>query len=122
MKTTVLIVLCMIAAITLPSQNDSLTNQKIPFDGMDLSWINGQSRIKNPPLILNDKKGETVLAGTVYVDSYFNYNFSDPIDNTQTASSTIGRHKETTINLASIGVESGYKNCIGRLWLQYGAM
>ncbi len=122
MKKIILIVLSTIAELVMSAQNDSLTKQKIPFEGMDLSWMNGQSRLKNPPLILNDKQGETILAGTVYVDSYFNYSFSDPIDNTQTASSTIGRHKETTINLASVGIESNYKNCIGRLWLQYGAM
>jgi len=38
------------------AQTDSIPAAKIPFDGMDLSWINGQSRVKNPPLIMTDKK------------------------------------------------------------------
>ena len=102
------------------AQVDSVV--KVPFEEMDLSWVNGQNRQKDFPLTLRDKSGETVLTGVVYMDAYFNYNLANPIDNTQTISSSIGRHKEAMINLASVGVESYYKNAIGRLWLQYGAM
>lgn len=94
---------------------------KVPFVGMDLSWINGQNRQKDFPLVLK-KEGETVLTGVAYLDGYYNYNFARPLDNTQTISSTIGRHNEFTLNLASIGIETNYKNIIGRLWLQYGQM
>ena len=99
------------------------TMPKIPFDKMDLTWINGQSRIKNAPLQLIDKKtGETIVTGSIYVDVYYNYNLAKPIDNTQNASSTIGRHNEITLNLTSFGFETNYKNTIGRLYLQNGAM
>ncbi len=120
---TLAVLLVMLNILPALSQKDSVSNTgKIPFGGMDLNWVNGQSRVKDPPLVLKDKKGESILAGTVYMDAYFNYNLADPVDNTQTISSSIGRHKETIINLASIGVESNYKNCIGRLLVQYGAM
>jgi len=122
MKTKLLVLALLGSGLVATAQNDTLTEVKIPFDGMDLSWINGQSRVKNNPLTLTDKKGEAILTGTAYVDAYFNYNFANPVDNTQTISSSIGRHKETTINLASVGIESNYKNCIGRVLLQYGAM
>lgn len=96
---------------------------KIPFDGMDLTWINGQNRQSHFPLVLRDKKtDEVILTGVSYLDTYYNYNFADPIDNTQTISSTVGRHNEFTLNMASIGMESNYKNIVGRLWLQYGQM
>lgn len=94
---------------------------KIPFDGMDLSWINGQNRQKKLPLTFKQDK-QTILTGVAYLDTYYNYNFARPLDNTQTISSTIGRHNEFTLNLASIGIETNYKNIIGRLWLQYGQM
>jgi len=104
------------------AQNDSV-KAKIPFDGMDLTWVNGQNRQRNFPLTMTDSKtGETILTGVAYFDGYFNYNFANPIDNTQTISSTIGRTNEFTLNLASIGVETNYKNIIGRLWLQTGQM
>jgi hypothetical protein len=111
--------LLMQAGISFAQNNDSL---KIPFEGMDLRWVNGQNRQAEFPLVLQDKKEETVLTGVVYLDTYFNYDFNNPVDNTHTISSTIGRHKEFTLNLASIGVESAYKNTIGRLWLQFGQM
>lgn len=102
------------------SQTDSLP--KIPFDGMDITWIVGQNRQKNFPLVVTDKKSsETILTASAYLDNYFNYNFAKPIDNTHTSSSTIGRANEFTLSLASIGIESNYKNIIGKIWLQYGA-
>lgn len=121
MKTISTIVLLFIAVMGLRAQ-DTITTSKIPFDGMDLTWINGQNRQKNFPLTLKDKDGETILTGVTYLDTYYNYNFADPTDNTQTISATMGRHNEFTLNLASIGIETNYKNIIGRLWLQYGQM
>lgn len=103
------------------SQKDTVS--KVPFENMDLSWINGQNRQKNFPLIYADKAtGETIVTGVAYLDAYFNYNFNKPIDNTQTISATIGRHNEFTLNLASVGLETNYKNIIGRIWLQTGNM
>ncbi len=98
------------------------TKPRIPFDDMDLAWINGQNRQTHFPLQLADKNGETILTGVVFMDGYYNFNFARPRDNAQTISSSIGRHNEFTVNMASIGIETGYKNIIGRLWLQYGQM
>jgi hypothetical protein len=108
-------------ALTAEGQNSS--SAKIPFEGMNLGWINGQNRQQHYPLLLSDKNtGGTILTGVAYLDTYFNYSFNRPIDNTHTISSTIGRHNEFTLNLASLGIETNYKNVIGRLWLQYGQM
>ncbi len=91
------------------------TDSKIPFDGYDLTWINGQNRQTDFPLTLKDKNGETILTGVTYVDAYYNYDFNRPKDNTHTISAAIGRSNEVTINMASIGLETNYKNVIGRL-------
>ena len=120
MKAISTIVLLFITVMAVQAQ-DTIT-KKVPFDGMDLTWVNGQNRQKNFPLTLKDKNGETILTGVTYLDAYYNYNFANPTDNTQTISSTIGRHNEFTLNLASIGIETNYKNIIGRVWLQYGQM
>ncbi len=117
MKTTFIICL-LFTGITLRAQ-DTI---KQPFAGMNLSWINGQNRQIHFPLTFKDSGGETIVTGVAYLDGYYNYNFSNPLDNTQTISSTIGRHNEFTLNLASIGIETNYHNIIGRLWLQYGQM
>jgi hypothetical protein len=120
MKAISTIVVFFISVMAVQAQ-DTIT-KKVPFDGMDLTWVNGQNRQKNFPLTLKDKDGETILTGVTYLDAYYNYNFANPIDNTQTISSSIGRHNEFTLNLASIGIETNYKNIIGRVWLQYGQM
>jgi len=99
---------------------DTTTQSKVPFDGYDLGWVNGQNRQTDFPLVLKDKNGETILTGMALVDAYFNYNFARPKDNTQTISASIGRSNEFTINQASFGIESNYKNIIGRLWMQTG--
>lgn len=105
-----------------PAKTDTVKPEKIPFDGYDLSWINGQNRNQNSLLNLKNKAGETILTGSVLLDGYFNYNFARPKDNTQTISATTGRANEFQLNQASIGIETNYKNIIGRLWLQTGSM
>ncbi|MBL7911928.1 MAG: porin [Bacteroidia bacterium] len=118
------IFLKLIASITLTTQifaQQDSSIVKTPFDGMNLSWINGQNRQKEFPLTFK-KNDEVIITGIAYLDTYYNYNFANPIDNTQTISSTIGRHNEVTLNIASIGMESNYKNIIGRVWLQFGQM
>ncbi|MES2701736.1 MAG: outer membrane beta-barrel protein [Bacteroidota bacterium] len=109
------------AAISAGAQ-DSVTS-KIPFEGMDLTWINGQNRQSEFPLSLTDKKSsEVICTGVVFFDGYYNYDFHKPVDNTHTISAAIGRSNEFTVNQVSIGLESGYRNMIGRVWLQYGQM
>ena len=109
---------------TATAQNPATaaTDSKIPFDGMDLSWINGQNRQQNFPLQFKDKDGETVLTGTAFLDGNYNYNFARPLDHTQTISAVMGRTNEFSLALASVGLETNYKNIIGRLWLQTGGM
>ena len=43
------------------AQSDTIQPAKIPFEGMDLTWINGQNRQKDFPLVLTDKNGLTIL-------------------------------------------------------------
>jgi len=121
MKTIKTVALLLLSACSLNAQTDTI-KKKIPFENMDLTWVNGQNRQKNFPLTLKDADGETILTGVTYLDTYYNYNFANPADNTQTISSTIGRHNEFTLNLASMGLETNYKNIIGRVWLQFGQM
>lgn len=103
------------------AQTDTIVS-KVSFKGMDLTWINGQNRQTDFPLVFKDKSGETILTGVVYLDGHFNYNFAHPKDNTQTISAVTPRSNEFSLALVSIGIESNYKNTIGRLWLQTGSM
>lgn len=124
MRTSILLLaFCASLPGTLLAQDTASTAPKIPFEGMDLTWVNGQNRQHDFPLTFKDKEtGETIVTGVALLDTYYNYNFANPIDNTHTISSSIGRHNEVALNQASIGLESNYKNIIGRVWIQYGQM
>lgn len=122
MKTLFNVLLFSLFVGVIQAQTDSIKT-KIPFEGMNLSWVNGQNRQQTFPLTMVDKKtNDILLTGVAYLDTYFNYDFNRPIDHTHTISSTIGRSNEFTLNLASIGIETTYKNVIGRIWLQFGQM
>jgi len=110
------------AAARNPATKADTATAKVPFEGMDLSWVNGQNRQSSFPLVFKDEAGETVLTGSAILDGNFNYNFARPIDHTQTISAVTGRANEFSLALATIGIESNYKNIIGRLWLQTGSM
>lgn len=116
-----------VAASTLsfvPTFGGPLTSylSEKPIESYDLTWINGQSRQRHYPLEFKEANGNNILTAGAYVDCYYNYNFNNPVDNTHTVSSSIGRANEFTVNMASMGFESYYKNVIGRIWLQYGQM
>ncbi len=125
-KIVLLIVLILqnqfVAAQSGKEKNDTGATTKVPFDGYDLTWINGQNRQTDFPLVIRDKEGDDVATITAFTDCYYNYNFNKPIDNTHTISSSIGRSNEFTFNMASLGIECNYHHAIGRLWLQYGQM
>ena len=109
-------------AVSIGLHTYATAQDKVPFDGMDLSWMNGQNRQKDFPLVVKDKENNTIITGVALFDTYINYDFSNPIDHTHNASATIGRNNEFTVNMASIGLEANYKNVIGRIYLQSGAM
>lgn len=96
--------------------------KKAPFEGFNTTWINGQSRQTEFPLAVTDASGQVVVTAMAYVDAYYNYDLKRPLDNTHTCSASIGRHNEFTLNMATIGLESYYKNTIGRIWLQSGSI
>ncbi|GAA4463631.1 hypothetical protein GCM10023093_12560 [Nemorincola caseinilytica] len=120
-RTASLVIMMLIFSDTAMAAGDT-TIQRVPFEGYELTWLNGQNRQTDLPLTLKDKDGETILTGVAFVDGYYNYDVNNPIDNTHTISSSIGRNNEFTLNMASVGLETGYKNMIGRIWLQYGQM
>jgi hypothetical protein len=94
-----------------------------PFANEDFSWLNGSNR--QPDSLL--KLGPTVLS--LYVDAFYAWQFSQPVDHTIFPTTTAPRHNELGFNLASIGIElppnaidgpSG--GPVGQFSIQYGAI
>src|SRR5216683_749244 len=57
---------------------------------------------------------------SLYLDTYYGYSFNQPRDDTIVGSGAVGRNTEWQINNATIGIDTNYKNVIGKLTLQTG--
>jgi Putative beta-barrel porin-2, OmpL-like. bbp2 len=88
-----------------------------PFEEFDFRWINGSN--PQPPSLL----GMGPLTWSLYVDTYFAWDFNHPIDHTIFPTTVAPRHDEVSLNLAHIGIDvTGLDGPTGRLYVQYGSM
>ncbi len=95
---------------------DPLDVREPTFGEFDFSWMNGNN--PQPDSLL--KTGPLTLS--LYIDTYFNYQFHRPIDHTIFPTTTAPRHDEISLNLAHIGFDvTGLDGPIGRLYIQYGS-
>jgi hypothetical protein len=106
-----------------PAATQPLDLRDPPFSHKDFSWLNGSNR--QPESLL--KVGPTVLS--LYVDAFYAWDFSQPVDHTIFPTTTAPRHNEIGFNLASVGLElppnaidSPSGGPVGQLSLQYGAI
>ena len=99
-----------------PAAEKPLDEREPPYANGDFSWLNGGNR--QPDSLL--KWGP--LTGSVFVDAYDAFQFSQPADHTIFQTTTAPRHNEIALNLVALGVEvSGLDGPIGRLYLQAGS-
>jgi hypothetical protein len=85
-----------------------------PFAFGDFTWMNGQSRQKSQPL------SNSFATVNLYLDTYYGYSFNHPKDDTIVGSGAVGRNGEWQINNATIGIDTNYKNVLGKITLQTG--
>src|SRR5690242_11736358 len=70
-----------------------------PFGEFDFSWMNGSN--PQPPSLL----GMGPVTWSLYVDTYYAWQFHRPADHTIFPTTTAPRHNEISLNLAHIGVD-----------------
>ena len=99
-----------------PAKNPGAAKQEkaAPFAFADFTWLNGNSREKDPPL---DTKFFTpeFRADVSYIDDLHH-----PIDHTLVGSSESGRANEFQVQQLGIGGDFHYDNVRGRLMTQFG--
>jgi hypothetical protein len=101
---------------TPPPAEQPLDVREPTFGEFDFAWMNGnnpqpESLLKTGPLTLS-----------LYIDTYYGYQFHRPIDHTIFPTTTAPRHDEISLNLAHIGADvTGLDGPIGRLYIQYGS-
>ncbi len=103
-------------SLAVPSEQP-LDVREPPFSEFDFSWMNGIN--PQPASLL----GMGPVTWSLYVDTYYAWQFWRPIDHTIFPTTTAPRHNEISLNLGHLGVEvTGLDGPIGRLYLQYGSM
>ena len=93
---------------------DSTPAAKIPFDGFDMTWQNGNDRRSSP--VLQSK----YVTGIVMLDANYTHSFNKPNDNTVVGSTALARNNEVTLSGVYLGGEFNYKNAHARIITQFG--
>jgi hypothetical protein len=109
--------LCASLVSATPEASKPLDVAEPPFGEFDFAWMNGSN--PQPASLL----GMGPLTWSLYVDTYFAWQFAQPIDHTIFPTTTAPRHDEISLNLAHLGVDlTGLDGPTGRLYIQYGSI
>src|SRR5262252_2689515 len=104
-------------AASPPPAEPPLDVREPPFSERDYSWMNGNN--PQPASLLTMGP----VTWSLYVDTYYAWQFHQPLDHTIFPTTTGPRHNEISLNLAHVGVDvTGLDGPIGRLYLQYGSI
>ncbi len=93
----------------------SETKSKIPFDGFDQTWLNG-----------NDRRDSTIFniphfTPSILIDANITHSFNSPIDHTVVGSTALSRNDEMVVSAVNIGGDLSWGNARGRIMTQFGA-
>jgi len=83
--------------------------EKIPFEGIDMTWQNG-----------SDRRDSTVFKNkfftpSIMLDANYNYSFNNPIDNTVVGSTALARHNEIQVSSVNLGGDFYYEGARARI-------
>ena len=94
----------------------SLDAREPPFGEFDFAWMNGSNAQPASQLVVGP------VTWSLYVDTYYAWQFHQPIDHTIFPTTTAPRHNEISLNLAHVGIDvTGLDGPTGRLYIQYGS-
>ncbi len=100
-----------------PTVEPPLDVREPPFSERDYNWMNGNNTQPASLLTMGP------VTWSIYVDTYYAWQFRQPIDHTIFPTTTAPRHNEISLNLAHLGVDvTGLDGPTGRLYLQYGSI
>ncbi len=106
--------LFVVCASTILSLQLSAQTAKVPFDGMDMTWQNGNDRSQNS--VFQTK----YFTGSIMLDANYTHSFNNPIDNTVVGSTALARNNEVEISFLGLGGEFNYQNAHAKIMTQFG--
>lgn len=89
--------------------------EKIPFDGIDMTWQNGSDRRDSS--VFKDMK---FFTPSLLMDISYTHSFNNPIDNTVVGSTALARDNEIQLSALHFGGDFSYNNARARLMTQFG--
>lgn len=114
MKPVILFLAALLNTLNIMAQSTA-GPEKIPFEGIDMSWQNG-----------NDRRDSSVFQHMKYftpsilVDVSYTHSFNDPNDNTVVGSTALARDNEVQLSALHVGGDFNYLNARARLMTQFG--
>jgi hypothetical protein len=104
------------AAAPVADKTKPLDEREPLFGEFDYSWMNGNNPQSSSLLGLGP------INLVFYADSYYAFQFSQPIDHTIFQSTVAPRHNEISVNLLALGIEvANVGGPIGRFYIDYGS-
>jgi hypothetical protein len=108
--------LLLITLEVFPQQDTTETGNQLgePFEGMDLTWLNGGDRRPKPTL------AGKYFVPTVMLDANYTHSFNNPIDNTVVGSTALARNNEMQVSAAHLGGDFYYEGARAHIVTQFG--
>lgn len=89
--------------------------EKIPFDGIDMTWQNGSDR-RDSSVFKHNK----YFTPSILLDVNYTYSFNKPIDNTVVGSTALARNNEVQVSAVHFGGDFEYNGARARIMTQFG--
>ncbi|WP_233259737.1 porin [Chitinophaga sp. S165] len=102
-------------AICAVAQDTATTTEKVPFDGIDQTWQNGNDRRENPAF-----QNMKFFTPSIMMDINYTHSFNNPNDNTVVGSTALARNNEVQLSALHFGGDFYYKGARARVMTQFG--
>ncbi|MCX6256980.1 MAG: outer membrane beta-barrel protein [Bacteroidia bacterium] len=114
MKTITVFFIITVISINLFAQQ-AVQPEKIPFDGIDMTWQNGCDRRDSS--VFNKMK---FFTPGLLMDIAYTHSFNNPNDNTVVGSTALARDNEIQLNAMHFGGDFSYYGARARFMTQFG--
>jgi hypothetical protein len=88
---------------------------KIPFNGIDMTWQNGSDRRDSSGF-----KDMKFITPSILMDVSYTHSFNNPNDNTVVGSTALARNNEIQLSALHFGGDFTFKNARARFMTQFG--
>ena len=112
---SVILLLTIIIINTKMFAQQTIEAEKVPFDGIDMTWQNGNDRRDSS--VFNNMK---FFTPSLLMDVSYTHSFNNPNDNTVVGSTALARNNEVQLSAMHFGGDFNYNGARARFMTQFG--